>query len=317
MKNRSKISICFSSVGRRVSLINCFKNAAHTLGIELETVAVDVSPEWSPASQVADFAFKVPPCKDANFLDSILKICDEKSIDIIIPTIDTELMFYSENRDLFKKKGVFVVVGSKDFIEFAYDKKKTISFLNKMKIPTPKTWNINEDIKYPGILKPRFGSNSKGIEIINSFEDLKIKKLDAEKYLMQEICKGSEFTINTFFDCGLKSSIPCYRKFVRDGEVCFAETIYIEQFQKIAEKIANFFPNVYTPFCFQGFLDKNGEVKIFEVNSRFCGGYPLCDKAGGEFAKWILQKALGVTPDYSNEWKKNLRMLRYDQEIFL
>ena len=68
--------------------------------------------------------------------------------------------------------------------------------------------------------------------------------------------------------------------------------------------------------CFQGIMDEKGAFKVFEINGRFGGGYPICDKAGGAFVRWLLQKLLGISPDYHNNWKSGLKMLRYDAAVF-
>ena len=60
-----------------------------------------------------------------------------------------------------------------------------------------------------------------------------------------------------------------------------------------------------------------GEATVFEINARFGGGYPICDRAGGTFAKWILQDLSGCTPDYNDNWQEGLRMLRYDAAVFV
>ena len=60
-----------------------------------------------------------------------------------------------------------------------------------------------------------------------------------------------------------------------------------------------------------------GHITVFEINARFGGGYPICDQAGGTFAKWILQKLAGQRPSYNDQWIEGVRMLRYDDAIFL
>ena len=318
-----KISILFSSAGRRVALIKCFKDAAKEIGLNnLEIIAVDILPKWSPACQIADASYQVPHCKDESFFDSIIKICNKHSVDFIIPTIDTELYFYATKKEKFKKYGINIIIGEKDFVSFSMDKKKTFEVLKKINIPTPEIYDIESvlkkeiQIKYPAIIKPIYGSASNGFESVSSFEDLKSKNIDKKKYLLQKLCTGKEFTINCFFDKICVSCVPHQRKFIRDGEVCFAETMQVPKFKDVANKLASYFP-IYSPLCFQAFLMENNQIEVFEVNARFGGGYPICDKAGGTFARWLLQKASGLKPDYHNNFQENLRMLRYDDAIFI
>lgn len=72
-----------------------------------------------------------------------------------------------------------------------------------------------------------------------------------------------------------------------------------------------------------------GDASVFRVLSRqteafgclksmpgSAGGYPICDAAGGTFARWLLMDAMGKTPDYHDDWKEGVRMLRYDAAVF-
>jgi len=315
------MSILFSSAGRRVALLKCFRNAAIELGADAKIVAVDMDPSWSPACQVADHAYKVPRCTSPDFLNDVLDICKRHEVNLIIPTIDTELIGYAENRDRFLANGTEILVSSVDVIRATRDKEKTACVLNDHGIPVPRTWNMKDahNLEFPLLIKPRDGSCSNGIAIVNSKDELARKNVDHDLYIAQEICQGREFTVNCFYDRlkGCVACVPHFRKFVRDGEVCFAETVRIPEFKVVANKLYKIFPGIYGCICFQGFQDDSGQVSVFEINARFGGGYPICDRAGGTFAKWILQDLCGESPDYHDNWREGIRMLRYDAAVFI
>lgn len=318
------INLLISSAGRRVALINCFRAAAKLLSIELKITAIDITPEWSPACQVADTAISVPRCTDNSYLECIYDICKKHDIDMIIPTIDTELMLYAEIRDKFAEEGTQILVSHADFVSIARDKRKTAFELNKNNIQTPETWHIedclnsNIRIPYPVMLKPIDGSCSVGIAVVHSKENLEKMDVDPNAYILQALCEGKEYTINAFYNRNgqCMACVPHFRKLVRAGEVCFAETVRIPEFKTIAVKLGDIFSGIWGTICFQGFHNENGEIQIFEINARFGGGYPICDRAGGTFAKWILQELVGQKPDYHDNWQEGLRMLRYDDAVF-
>ena len=315
------IRLLFSSAGRRVELINCFRRAARELKVNLEVIAIDMDPLWSPACQVADYAYKVPRCTSPDFLNDVLDICKRNEVNLIIPTIDTELIGYAENRDRFFANGTKIHISSADFVRVTRDKEETARVLNEHGIPVPRTWNIQDihNLKFPLLIKPRDGSCSKGIYVVNSKDELLKKGVDNDLYIAQEICRGREFTVNCFYDRlkGCVACVPHFRKFVREGEVCFAETVRISEFKVLADKLYKIFPGIYGCICFQGFQDDSGDISIFEINARFGGGYPICDKAGGTFARWILQDLGGKIPDYQDNWREGVRMLRYDAAVFI
>ena len=315
------IRLLFSSAGRRVELVNCFKQAAHQLNIDLELIAIDMDTSWSPACQVADYAYKVSRCTSPDFLNEVLDICNRHKVNLIVPTIDTELIGYAENKNLFLENGTKIHVSEADFIRVTRDKEETAHVLNDHDIAVPRTWNLNEakNLKFPLLIKPRDGSCSNGIAIVNSVDELASKQVDRDLFIAQEICKGREFTVNCFYDKlkGCVACVPHFRKFVRSGEVCLAETMRIPEFTRVAHSLSKIFLGIYGCICFQGFQHDSGRVSVFEINARFGGGYPVCDRAGGTFAKWILQDLCGEVPDYHDNWREGVRMLRYDAAIFV
>ncbi len=316
--------ILVSSAGRRVALIASFRRAAEQLRQELQVVAVDAEPSWSPACQLADVAIRVPRCTHASFPSRILRICIEHGVDAIIPTIDTELPVYAEQQPLFRKHGTAVLVPSMPFVHLVRDKLATSKKLAEVGVPVPLTWSAAtalseaESLPYPLIVKPIDGSSSKGVSSVSDPNALRKTLASAPGLIVQQLCHGTEFTVNAFYDSGkCVCCVPHLRRFVRGGEVCFAETMRVPAFSQVADCIVRDFPDLYGPLCFQGFRDQNGQITVFEINARFGGGYPICDQAGGTFAKWILQKLAGQPPSYSDQWVEGLRMLRYDDAVFV
>lgn len=319
-----KLTLLISSAGRRVELIHCFRKAARQLGLDFTVIAVDIDPSWSPACQVADYSYQVPRCTAEEFPRFVRSLCEKHAVRLIIPTIDTELLVYAKNRALFSEIGTEVLGSSEDFIQIARDKEATAEVLEKNGIPVPRTWTYEEIMSgsmtasFPLFLKPKGGSCSKGISVVEDKETLLNLHPIQNQYILQEICTGREYTINCFYDRSgaCRSCVPHHRQFVRDGEVCFAETERVPAFKEIAHKLSKIFEGIWGSVCFQGFIAEDGNVKIFEINARFGGGYPICDYAGGSFAKWLLQDLIGQEPDYHDNWREGVRMLRYDTAVY-
>jgi len=321
----SHLTVLFSSAGRRVELIQCFREAARNLKIDLVVIAIDMDPSWSPACQVADLCCRVPRCTSDGFPDEVVGLCKQHEVDLIIPTIDPELSVYANIRHALAAGGTEVLVSSEAFVGVARDKEATARILGNYDIPVPETWSLGDVLEemvqpsFPLLLKPKAGSCSKGIITISSRDELERINLDAALYVLQEICTGEEFTINCFYDRSgaFVACVPHFRKFVRDGEVCSAQTRRVPAFTAIARKFPNIFEGLWGSLCFQGFMAHDGSVKVFEINARFGGGYPICDRAGGTFVRWILQDLIGQKPDYHDNWREGLRMLRYDAAVFV
>jgi len=323
-KPSTRLGILFSSAGRRVALINCFRKAANDLGVGIDIVAVDMDPSWSPACQVADFSYAVDACTSSKFINQVLEVCQKHDINLVVPTIDTELMVYAEHRDVFARANVEIHLGSTEFVEVARDKDATARILKERNVPVPESWSLREikgndlELPFPLLLKSRGGSSSKDIAVVSTLEELREKAGARKDWLIQEICTGQEYTINCFYDRtgACVACVPHFRKFVRDGEVCFAQTERISDFTTIAHELGNIFNKIWGCICFQAFQQDDGSIRVFEINARFGGGYPICDYAGGTFAKWLLQDLIGIPPDYHDNWRDGVRMLRYDDAVF-
>ena len=90
------LTVLFSSAGRRVELMNGFRRDAAALGLDLRVLATDMRPSFSAACQMADASLAVPSCRSPAFIGCMLEIVLEEKVDLIVPTIDTELLAYAE-----------------------------------------------------------------------------------------------------------------------------------------------------------------------------------------------------------------------------
>ena len=318
-----QLTILFSSAGRRVELMRCFCNSARNLSIDVELIAMDKKPAWSPACQFADICIEVPPCENPEFPQMVLGLCEDHDVDLVVPTIDPELPIYAKNRRIFDEVGTYILLPPEEFVKMAGNKANTAKMLANMGISVPETWSGPEVLEekqhaYPLIAKPINGAGSGGVKRVSGTHELE-ELSRCSDYVIQEECAGREFTAHCFFgrQLGCVSAVPYWRKKVRDGEVCFGQTERIPQFKEVGKRLAAHFPDLSGVLCFQAFLQPNGDYKVFEINARFGGGYPLCDRGGATFAKWILQQMMGQERDYHDDWQEGLRMLRYDAAVFV
>lgn len=313
-------TILISSAGRRVELLNSFRKSAFDLGMDVKILAADLNPDWSPACQVADEALKVVRCTHPSFIQQMLDICEEQRVDLIIPTIDTELSIYAKAKAEFAKIGTRVMVADLTDIEIIRNKYLTAKTLEKARVPVPLTWLRDQKEQalahLPLILKPIDGSLSEGIRIVNEAAELGEVP---DNFILQELIKGDEYTVNVFVSSSGKfvCAVPHFRKFVRAGEVTLAETRRRESLTQAAKNIVSALPNLTGAFCFQAIENPDGNVKVFEINGRFGGGYPLAHQAGCPMSKWLLQEISGQRPDYHDHWQEHMRMLRYDAAVFI
>lgn len=81
----------------------------------------------------------------------------------------------------------------------------------------------------------------------------------------------------------------------------------------------DYIPGVVGCICIQLFYNEMTH-KVFgiEINPRFGGGYPLSYYAGANFPEFLLREYfLNESLSYTDSWKNNTLMLRYDSEVIV
>src|SRR6186713_2230106 len=126
---RPKITVLFTSAGRRVELLRTFRADAAALDVELRILACDLDDRWSAACQDADHSFAVPSCLDTDYVNIILDNSVRERVDLVIPTIDPELLPLTAHRDEFSAHQLDLITSSPSYIEIARDKYLTVERL--------------------------------------------------------------------------------------------------------------------------------------------------------------------------------------------
>ncbi|MDR1498654.1 MAG: ATP-grasp domain-containing protein [Puniceicoccales bacterium] len=320
-----KITILISSAGRRNALIASFRAAAARMDTECFIIATDMRPLMSPACHAADLAISVPHCLDPSFEEKIKAICTAHRVNLLVPTIDTELPFFANNVGFFNDNGVFVAISSPQVVNMARDKLKFLHFLTGKNISAPNGGSASltsaqlDALPWPCIFKPRDGSRSIGIVRANTPNEVPENILN-EKYIWQEYWRGKEFTINFFINrfgqC--KCVIPHERVEVRDGEVSKGITRRIpaieQQTFRLAEQLSAI--GARGALCVQAIARNDDKFIFFELNARFGGGYPLAHNAGAHFAQWLIEDTFCLPSTANNDWTDGRVMLRFDDACF-
>jgi carbamoyl-phosphate synthase large subunit len=322
---RDPVTLLVSSAGRRVALIECFRADARALGIPLRVIAVDLRPSESSACQVADARYAAPRCTSPEFIPFIADLVEREKVDLIVPTIDTELLAYAKGAPTLVARGATVSICSPETVTIARDKLLTASHLERARIPVPRTAPMSEFLsngsgwRWPLLAKPIDGSSSVGIVPLDSESDLAKLPNKPEGYIVQERWSGVEYTTNVYFDGSgqLQCAIPHRRIETRAGEVSKGRTEHLPRLQEIAQQIAAALPPCRGALCFQAIAAPDGAIAVFEFNARFGGGYPLAHAAGARFSAWLLEERLGLPSTCSDNWRAGVTMLRYDAAVFV
>ncbi|WP_024787518.1 ATP-grasp domain-containing protein [Lebetimonas sp. JH369] len=306
-----KINVLITSAGRRVRLVENFKLYANVF-------TCDMNPSLSAACQVSDYFFKVPRVTDKNYIDFLLQQCKNLNINMIVPTIDPELEILAKNKENFKKEGIFIAGSSENICKTFALKSSTYKFFKENGFLTPEIVDDIETAKYPLFAKLNNSSLSVGAQKVNSIEEAKILLSKNKNYVFQEYIDATEFTVDVFINKkgAVISIVPRERIEVRCGEINKGRTKKDSLIISEVKRLCNKLNEAYGVLTIQLFK-KDNKIYFIEINPRFGGGYPLSWQAGADYAKFLIDDYLGKELKDFEEWKDNLIMLRYDNEVLI
>lgn len=311
------MKILFTSVGRRVELVQAFKKAAQELNVDLTIIGGDIT-DTAPALFYCDKFVELPRIREERYIPELIRICKEEDIDALIPTIDTDLLILSKTREDFGKTKVFI--SDTDKIALCRDKRFTADYFNSVGLLSP---HPTDDYKaytggFPAFIKPRDGSSSIGANKAENAADLEALALKTADYIVQPFISGTEYTVDIFCDYeGNPVYItPRIRLQVRAGEVLKTE---IRQDEKIISEMKTLIAD-YKP---RGAItvqlikdDVAGDDYYIEINPRFGGGAPLSIKAGADSAKALLRILSGEKLSYEDKAAEDGAVYsRFDQSV--
>ncbi len=315
------VNILFTCAGRRTYLLKYFKEQ---LGGDGKIIGADMQLS-APALTAADIKEQVPAVYSDDYIDRIADICHKYDVKAIICLNDLELPILAANKERFTQMGVTPIVSGPEVISICFDKFRTAQFVESIGLKTPKTF-INladameaiekDELKFPLVLKPRWGSGSIGIEFVHNLTELeeiysqlltKVKKSilatasEGHEYiLIQEKIEGQEYGQDVMNDLqGNTRGVSVKKKLaMRAGETDKAQTVDNAALRSLGRKLGESLGHI-------GNLDvdvfeKDGDYYVLELNPRFGGGFPFSYEAGVNFPKAIIEWLKGCDIDDSS-----------------
>ncbi|MBQ3219927.1 MAG: ATP-grasp domain-containing protein [Clostridia bacterium] len=327
------MNVLLTSVGRRAYMVKYFKDV---LGEDGQVHACN-SDDKTVAFHYADKAVVSPLIYSEEYIPFLLKYCRENKIGILISLFDIDLPILSRHKNKFEEIGTKVIVSDADIVDICNDKWKTYLFLKDNGFNVPKTYLTLQktmlalecgELKYPIVIKPRFGCGSialsiaedemallyyysRNVRTINK-SYLKYESNSVEdKIIYQECLNGQEYGADIINDLkGNFRQVNVRKKIaMRAGETDIAELVdepkiseTLERLGKITKHIGNMDVDVFM-------VDE--KPYVLEMNARFGGGYPFSHVGGCNLPKAIVEWALdkNVSGD-SLKQKTNVKIFK-------
>lgn len=317
------MNVLITSAGRRTTLLKAFKEAVKAR--DGEVIAGDMD-ALAPALYLADKPLWLPRVTDDNYIPVLREAVERYRINLIVPTIDTELPVLAARRDAFDDVGCCVLISDQDCVDVLCDKWSFVRVFSEHGIRVPASWVPDQidggadALPETLFVKPRDGSASLhtyrvGREGLSDIVPL------VPNAIIQEYIPHPEITVDALigFSGEVLHFIPRRRLKTVGGESVQGVTILdmdlnywlLNVLQVVSELGGR------GPMTLQAFLSPDGPI-LSEINPRFGGGFPLTLAAGGHYPEWILQMLEGkrVKPRLG-EYRVGLYMTRYYSETIV
>jgi len=263
----------------------------------------------------------LPRGDDPGFVDRMIEICDRLDIDLLIPTVDTELLPLVKRLGELKAVGTDAVIASQETLEVCLDKWKLHERCEgSVRVPATTVVDGSFDpasIDLPVIVKPRTGSGSRGIRLVADVSDLEALERDGT-LLVQELLPGPEFSLDVFADRSgeVRAVVPRERLKVDSGIAITGRTTHDEALETFGAEVARLI-GLNTVANVQAKEASEGVPALLEVNPRFPGTMPLTIAAGVDMPKLAVDEALGRELPPAPIPFNDVAMVRhFDEHIF-
>lgn len=255
-----------TGVGRRYDIVASF--AAHA-----RVVATETSP-LGPAQYAAHVRARVPPIGDPGYVPELRRLCELHDVQAVIPLIDPDIEVMAAARE---RGELPALVPDLAMALATFDKYETHLLLERLGLPSPPTWLPGEhEVAGPVVVKPRWGSNSRGIHFArDAAEAAFFVGYSDEPVIVQRAMGGPEFSIDCLCDLDgvCLNAIPRSMRESRGGEsvkgTVLGDPELIELGRAVSEGVG-----ARGACMVQAFRDPELGLRVTDVNVRFGGGYP-------------------------------------------
>lgn len=316
------MNVLILTAGSRVQTVTYFKRALAGHG---RVITTDAS-ELAPALYAADGHHVVPLISDPEYLPTILRICRDDEISVVLSLLDPELSLLARHVADFEALGVTVMISPPEVVERAFDKWLMYEWLTAEGLPTPRSWislgachaDLDSGItQFPLFVKSRTGSASAGVARIDDREALDAAFGATPDLIIQEFLPGEPIDVDVYVDMVSGEVVAMFAKKklrmragTADKSVSFKD-----------ESLFTLVQDFVTRCGFRGTIDVDlfstpDGWSILEVNPRFGGVYPHAYECGVDFPSLLLRNAAGEANEpaignYESDWA----MLGYDGVI--
>lgn len=308
-----KVNVLFLGGAKRVSLAEHLIKAGKKLGLDISIFSYELD-ERVPLAAVGTI-LKGKKWNDVDLFTDLHSQIIKNDIAIVLPFVDPAI----EVAEILKagNKKLFIPTCGKDICHIMFDKVLSEKWFIDNNLPIPPSYSKDDKLNFPVIVKPRRGSASKGILVIEDEEQWD-KLENKDNYVIQQyIADREEYTVDCYVSTSGKiiSIVPRLRIQTAGGEVMNSETKRDQNLIALSENVLKS-GDFKGPVTIQFLRDKRtGANYLMEINPRLGGGVITSIEAGADITEFILRDYLGEELQPCNDWKDRTLMTRYFKEV--
>ena len=276
--------------------------------------------------QMCDTAYQVPRCSDPAYVSTLLDICMNEKVDVLLPIMSAELSVLAEKLDAFAEIGTMIAVSEPQQLAVANNKRRLFDFLRDNNLPSAEYYAVHsreemqECVKILGYpekkvcVKTPEGSGSRGFRILSEsisrfdifmnekptaaiitlkeFHDILAEADEFPELIVMEYLPGAEYSVDLLADHG-KVLVSCCRKSLRMENSIMLEAIVAddpavtEVCAKVTQKLG-----LDGNIGFDIRKREDGTPIIMECNPRITAGIPYFFLAGVNLPYLCIKKLL-------------------------
>lgn len=287
----------------------------------VDLIAADMDP-WAAGLYLVppDSRTLVPAGLDPGFVSAALARCVAMGVNILIPTVDAELRPLAAAWEEFTRAGIDLLLAPGPALDVTLDKLLLARRCSgQVRVPRTECFDAAADPAswdYPIVVKPRTGSGSRDISVVESAAALAAMERSAD-FILQEYLPGEEYSIDVLADVRghVVASVPRVRTRVDSGVSVAGRTIHDAELEHFGAAVVTaagltFVSNV------QCRRDVAGRPALLEVNPRFPGTMPLTVASGVDMPRMALDSLRGCPLPARADFRE-VAMVRYLEECFI
>ncbi|TNE61164.1 MAG: ATP-grasp domain-containing protein [Alphaproteobacteria bacterium] len=311
------MNILICSASAKIQLIEFFQAAVRPEGGKI--VAADMEAHCC-ARYFADAFVQLPADRDPAYGETLLRVCREHAIRLIIPTRDGELKLLAAMKPELEAMGVTVPLPAGESLDICLDKARFHDFCVTHGYPVLPFVDPSSPGNFPVFVRKRISSGSRGAYAVHSVDAFNGLALRLEDHIVQPYCEAAEYSCDILMDFEGRALQAVVRERQRlvNGESWRSQIVDIPDLSAIAINLAEKL-GLRGHNLVQMFWNETQGGHVIEVNPRFGGGSSLSIRGGLDSAERMVQMVLGRheaarTP---RPLRAGLTAIRYARDIFL